>query len=134
MKKRTRGSVGSSPLLTILIRVAFVFASVAILSLIGAAVLSALNDPVKGVGIASLAALVVGGGLSGYINSRGKGNISSSVIVTVISAAIMLAVSLVLNGGGIKGGALMNLLCYALVSLFFAYIGGRRCSRARKRR
>ena len=134
MKKRIRGSGISSPLLKTLLRVLFVLVTACILSLASAAILSGLENPYGSIDAAGLATMLITGALTGFICSRVSGGIAPSVITTLISLAIMLVVALVLGGGGICGKALMNMLCYLLVSLFFAYLGSRRSQRRRKRR
>ena len=92
-------------------------------------------DPVSGVKLFALIALLVSGALGGIINGKlsGNGGFPICAAATVTASIVIMLVGVVINRG-VTSAALMNILCYILTSLFFAFFLGRKKRARRKTR
>lgn len=100
--------------------------SILLISIIFALVAEGSKDPTGNIGIFSLSALLISGAISGFVSAKIKGEkaIGFSALISLVTIFIMLMLCLIISGK-VGSGALMNYLCYMLVSVFFSFIGSR---------
>jgi len=128
MKKRKRTARSDGSFGSFLFGVLLSFGFLIILSLIAAIFLAGAKSPTKNLGAVSLAIFILGALISGFVNSKrkGDGGVLFSVIVSLTFSFILLVVSLVACGGKISGVHFMNCICYMLAASFAAFVGKRR--------
>ena len=121
--------------LILLICLAISVLSILTLSFIFAMIASMSKDPTGNLGIFSLATLLISGAISGFASAKIKkeGAIGFSALVTLVSCLIMLVLCLIIIGK-VSGGAIMNYVCYMLMSVFFAFLGSREKKHKRHKR
>lgn len=132
MKKYKKKEIGLTVLL--LIGAGISIASVAVVAFVLAVVSSLTGDPTALTGAFSLLTLVMAGAVSGFITSRvnGEGGVPVGVLSAVISTSLMLLVGLVIKGGLLPLGAILNLLVFLAVSIIFSLVGKKREKRRRR--
>ena len=135
MKRRKRTKNQLSPARAIFLRQIFSAATLFVLSIIFAVILSVMKNPIGSLKVTSLVALLASGAVSGIAIARrkGDGGVRCAIISAVIFALIIIAVSLIITGGKIGGLQFMNSLCYILVSALFALLPGRKKEKRRRR-
>ena len=134
MKKYRRGAGSKKGIGSILFGVLLSFGFLIALSLVAAIFLANSKTPGKSIGIASLAVLLLASFIPGFINSKrcAEGGFLRSVITSAAFTLLLLSLSLVAAGGKIGGGPLMNCLCYMLVSILSAFLGGKKQKRHKR--
>ena len=135
MKKHRGVKIQKSALGSLAFGVIFSFTSLFIISFVCSLVLIATENPGGSINGVSLAALLITAAVSGFAVSKykGEGGMKISLICALISAAVILAISLISSGGNISGGIFMDSLCYVLIAAFTAFLGRRREGRRRHR-
>ncbi len=103
-----------------------------LLAFIAAIILSAMQDPTANVKLISLATLLICAAISGFFISRHNRSTLSSIAVSLIFVAIMLAISIIVKKGNVSGALFMNYICYMLVAAFSAFLGKKRERRRRR--
>ena len=81
----------------------------------------------------SFAALILAGLLTGFINSKRNG-MKTAVFTALFVSLILLLIGIIITGGKIGFGAIMNYLCFFLLSVAGAYIGRKKERRHRRKR
>ena len=95
----------------------------------------ATDDPTGIMSIYSLVALLVSGAVSGFLLSRLlEGGMGASMLSSLGTVILMLAVALFISGGTLSAGAAMNYLCYLGVALLSAFLGKKRGGKPRHRK
>lgn len=133
MKKHKRKEAGLTALM--LMGAAFSLGLILAVSLILAAVSLLTDDPTSMTGALSLVALLAAGAISGFVTSRvnGGGGVLVGVLSTVITAAVMLIISLVADGGRVNLGVLVNVGAYVALSVIAAVLGKKRVGKRKRR-
>jgi putative membrane protein (TIGR04086 family) len=133
MKKHKRKEAGLTALM--LMGAAFSLGLILAVSLILAAVSLLTDDPTSMTGALSLVALLAAGAISGFVTSRvnGGGGVLVGVLSTVITAAVMLIISLVADGGRVNLGVLVNVGAYVAISVIAAVLGKKRVGKRKRR-
>lgn len=133
MKKHKRKEAGLTALM--LMGAAFSLGMILAVSLILAAVSLLTDDPTSMTGALSLVALLAAGAISGFVTSRvnGGGGVLVGVLSTVITAAVMLIISLVADGGRVNLGVLVNVGAYVAISVIASVLGKKRVGKRKRR-
>lgn len=133
MKKHKRKEAGLTALM--LMGAAFSLGLILAVSLILAAVSLLTDDPTSMTGALSLVSLLAAGAISGFVTSRvnGGGGVLVGVLSTVITAAVMLIISLVADGGRVNLGVLVNVGAYVAISVIAAVLGKKRVGKRKRR-
>ena len=133
MKKRSKFKM--TGVATVFVGVGASFGILIILTLLGAALISSLADPLSSIKTASLVLFLISGAVSGFVVAKFKseGGILLSALSSLIFSLMLIAVSLICNKGSVGGGILMNALCYFLIAALFAFFGRKRERRSRRR-
>ncbi len=102
-------------------------------SLIGAVILSRVENPTAHTGLCGMIALFVTAAASGFATSRykGDGGMLPAVLSALFVSLIMLMIGLVRGNGGLPLLSVTNLGAFMLISTIFAALGRKR---ERKRR
>lgn len=131
MKNKSNASLGIKSLIIGAFISVIVFT---LITLIFTVICYNTGNPSKNLGIFALASLILSGALSSFSLSRAKSRFGfgNAVASAIIVAAILASVSIIVSGG-IGGSLLMNVGCYVLTSLLFAFLG-RGAGAKRKRR
>ncbi len=134
MKKHNKKELNLTTLL--LIGAGVAIASVAAVSFALALISSFTKDPTALTGAFSLLALVLAGGISGFVTSRvnGEGGTLVGILSAVISTSVMMVAGLIWKGGFLPLGAILNLLVFLAVSVISSLLGKKRAKRMRHRR
>ncbi len=113
----------------------FSFVSLLVTSLVVSLVVSSLKNPIETIAIGSLVAFMASGAISGFSIAKKNCGVGFrlSLLCSGLFIAIILVSSLILEKGSLSGGALMNYLCYLMISAFFAFLGAREKRRGRRR-
>ena len=108
--------------------IVFSFATLAVLSFISSFILSNTQNPLISIKLTSLVTLLCTAAISGFAIAKYKGDLNFGISITaaVSVAALILAISLISSKGSASGGVFMNCICYALISVFFSFIGRKR--------
>ena len=130
-----RSADGNKIAKTFLICFAISVLLILIFSLISAAVVGALDDPTESVGLFSLISMLVSAAMSGFINTRikGEGGTKFSLLVGLSVVLIMLLINVIISEGRVSPGSFMNYGCYLGVCWLCAFLGRKR-DRHRKHR
>lgn len=133
MKKHIKNEKGFPALLTVgtLISLGTVGATSLVLALAS----SFTNDPTALTGALSLISLLASGVISAVINSR-KNAESGTLIATLsalVAAVIMLAAGLIMKGGLVPFGTLLNHAAFVGISALAATLTKRKPHRAKRR-
>ena len=110
-------------------------ACILLFSLIFALIAGSLDDPTGNLGIFSLCAMLISAAISGFINSRikGEGGVGFATLVALSIVLIMLLINVIACGGKISLSAFMNYVCYLGVSALASYLGDKRAVKRRHR-
>ena len=113
----------------------FSLATLAVLSFISSLILTNTKNPLSGIKVASLITILCSAAISGIAIAKYKGelNFGISIITSLSVTALMLAISLISAKGSVGGGVFMNYGCYALISLFFSFVGSRKAKTHHRR-
>lgn len=132
MKKRR--SKQRAPHTVIIFGIIFSFAILTILSFISSFILANTKNPILSIKITSLVIILLTSAISGFAIAKYKGdlNFGISIFTSLAVTVIMLAISLISAKGNV-GGTFMNCGCYALISLFFSFIGNRKAKTHHRR-
>ena len=126
--------ISESKLLFCFVGVSAFLIAMLLFGLIASAVLINLEDPTAECGKAALAVIIlcsISGGC--FIRGiRGDIGIVGALIPTVVSTAIIFAVSLICNGS-VSGRALMNCLCFLFCASFFTVVSGKKKHKRHRR-
>ena len=92
------------------------------------------KNPTSLVGILSIAVMLATGAISGFCMSRlkGDGGVLISALCSLLFILILLMIGLIIGGGHISLGSIINYLCYLAVSVLFAFFGRRKGRRHRR--
>ena len=133
-KRRFRGE-NSPTIVAMTAGVVFSAFVLAVVSFIASLLLIRMKNPTGAIRMASLASLLISGGISSFVISRtrDKNPMGMSTAVSVIFSLIILTVSLISNKGSLHGANIMNLLAYAASSFIFSLLGRKREKRRRHR-
>lgn len=132
MKKRR--SKQRAPHTVIIFGIIFSFAILTILSFISSFILANTQNPILSIKITSLVIILLTAAISGFAIAKYKGdlNFGISIFTSLAVTVIMLAISLISAKGNV-GGTFMNYGCYALISLFFSFVGSRKAKTHHRR-
>ena len=132
MKKRR--SKQRAPHTVIIFGIIFSFAILTILSFISSFILANTQNPILSIKITSLVIILLTAAISGFAIAKYKGdlNFGISIFTSLAVTVIMLAISLIFAKGNV-GGTFMNYGCYALISLFFSFVGSRKAKTHHRR-
>ena len=134
MKKRNNFKIKKSNVGTLLLGVAFSFCVLIVTSLIFSFILIGLKNPTGSIRTASLAVFLITASIAGFSVSRYKGN-GGALLSILTSAAfifILFAVTLISSRGKVSGGIFMNYICYIMISVFTAFLAGKRKKRRKR--
>lgn len=134
MKRHRTAKIKKTPFATFVLGLFFSFLSLLAISFISSLILISTENPTGSVGITSLFSLLAAGMLSGFVISKrnGEDGIKAALLSALAFVALMFAISLVSSKGKIDGAVLMNGLCYILISLPAALLGGKQKKRRRR--
>ena len=109
-------------------------ASVALISFVTAIASSFTKDPTSLTGAMSLISLLLAGVISAVISSRQNedAGVLIATLSAVISAILMLAVGLIMKGGLVPFGTLINHTAFVGISALTAALAKRRPKRRRR--
>ena len=132
MKKRR--SKQRAPHTVIIFGIIFSFAILTILSFISSFILANTQNPILSIKITSLVIILLTAAISGFAIAKYKGdlNFGISIFTSLAVTVIMLTISLISAKGNV-GGTFMNYGCYALISLFFSFVGSRKAKTHHRR-
>ena len=133
VKRRTQSDgKGKIYLIGVLLSIALLV----ITSFILAIALASMKDPSSMVGIMSLSGMLISGAVSGFTTCRikGDGGFGIAVLSALTVTMIIMLLGIILGGGRLSGGTLMNCGCYMGVSSFAGFIGKRRPGHKRRKR
>ena len=101
--------------------------SLVITALIAALVCYLSNDPMAISDVASLAALLLGGGIAGFITPRitEDGAILPAALSALLLPLLMLLIGILTSGGNLSPRIPLNLLCYFGVSVISSLLSKR---------
>ncbi len=135
MKKRERkiGSYGNGKnlLLTSIIQPILFL----IFTLIFSLIIYNGNDPTSNTALYSVVSLFCAGGVGAFIITKfgGEKGAYYAIFATIFSSLLILIISLISNGK-ISLGTFMNILCFALISLLFVFLGKYKHTNSHKRK
>ena len=133
MKKRKSKERGLITLILISAAVGLgvIFATAFALALIS----SFTKDPTALTAGLSLAALLIGGAISGFGISRanGEGGALVGVSASVLTSAVLVVIGLIMGAGRLKLTVFINLVAYLAVAVFCSILGKKRIKRRRRR-
>ena len=134
MKRHRTAKIKKTPFVAFVLGLFFSFLSLLAISFISSLILISTENPTGSVGITSLFSLLAAGMLSGFVISKrnGEDGIKAALLSALAFVALMFAISLVSSKGKIDGAVLMNGLCYILISLPAALLGGKQKKRRRR--
>lgn len=91
------------------------------------------SDPTSLTEVLSLVALLLGGAVSAFINSRLKseGGFLISLFAALAFVLVLLLIGLIMSGGTLPFKCIANYLCYMGVSALTGFLGSRKRSRRR---
>ncbi|MBO7304062.1 MAG: hypothetical protein J6V09_02440 [Clostridia bacterium] len=100
-----------------------------------ALVLTFMDIPIKHVSLTAMIALILSGALSAPIilHTAKEGGRVRVLICATITSLIIIASSLIASGGKVSGRIFMNIACYIMISVFFAFIKLNGARRKRRR-
>lgn len=103
------------------------------MAFVAALISSKLEDPSSSVGIASLAAFLLSGAISGFITARMRtdGSIRLPMLSAILFLLILFSVGMGIKRGALPSIIMINLGCYALIFWLFALLGRRKRRRRR---
>ena len=132
---KRRRSKQRAPHTVIIFGIIFSFAILKILSFISSFILANTQNPILSIKITSLVIILLTAAISGFAIAKYKGdlNFGISIFTSLAVTVIMLAISLISAKGNVGGATVMNYVCYALVSLFFSFIGNRKAKTHHRR-
>lgn len=132
MKKRKFKKSGSKSLF---FGALFALASFLISLTVFSIILSLLKNPISLLGIFGIAAYLSSGAISGFVNSKlkGEGGILFAILSSLIVSGVFLAIGIIASGGKSAPALLMNVLCYLLVSALFAKLASLKKKKFRRR-
>ena len=132
MKKQKRlGAIGAY-LLILFIGAAIIPA----LALIAALITVSLSDPTGATGAAALAALLLGGALTGLVAPvlRPIGWLSFSLSSSVTLGALYIVLTVTLSDGARVGGAMLSAVTYVVIFMLASVLSARAKGKRRRRR
>ena len=131
---KRRRSKQRAPHTVIIFGIIFSFAILTILSFISSFILANTQNPILSIKITSLVIILLTAAISGFAIAKYKGdlNFGISIFTSLAVTVIMLAISLISAKGNV-GGTFMNYGCYALISLFFSFVGSRKAKTHHRR-
>ncbi len=132
MKKKRFGSKSgmAHPLLySVGVHIISVFA----FALTASVILIGMRTPIKLVSAAALASLLLGGALGGALTARHSTSygVRTSAISAFAVSVLMLAAAPIVGGGRIGAKVFMNIACFVLVSVFFAFLSKKKRKKRR---
>lgn len=134
MKKRkspqSKSSGITSLLLGILVNIVTLVATVFIFSLIA----YATGDPLRVEKALSLAALLTGGAVSGFIVAKKSEKAYTPALSLSASALLLLLLGITVSGGAPKIGSIINLALYVAIGAVSSKLGGLHFGKKRFRR
>ena len=103
--------------------------------IVGAAIISGTNDPIRGIGPGSVAVLYLCALVSGFTISKYKGEcgVLTALLSSLFFSLTLLIIGLLSSGGALVPLTAVNCPVYVIISLLGAYFARRRTSRRRKR-
>ncbi len=109
--------------------------TILLLSMVGAAIAAALDDPTGNLGLISLAVMLISAAVSGVFSTRmkGEGGLPFSALVALTVVLIMLLINVIVCAGKVSLGAFMNYLCYLGVAVMAAFLGKKRDKHRRRK-
>ena len=133
MKRHTRKEFSFPALL--LMGSGFALATVLAVAMLLAVVAYLSNDPTSLTAAFALLTLVLAGAVSGFVTSRvnGDGGALIGILSALICTAIIAVVGLIVKGGLIPLGAILNLAVYAVTSVAAATLAKRKKTARRRR-
>ncbi len=103
----------------------------ALCSLLGSFVISAMDDPTANISVGAFSALLISAAVSGFGIARLAGKKPRlSVFAHICASAILLIFGIVFGGGM---GGFMNALCYMGIASLSALLGGRSGGRTKRK-
>ena len=107
-----------------------------LLSFIVAIIAASVKNPTSMIGILALFALTVSGAISGFVTSKikGEGGFGIAALAALTVTMLIMLLGIILCGGKLSGGTLMNCACYMGISSFSGFIAKNRPKKRRKRR
>ena len=133
MKKHKRKELGLTSLM--LLGAAFALVVLILVSFVLSIISNMTKDPTSLIGAFSLIALIVSGGISGFVTSKvnNDGGVLVAILSSVISAFTILAIGLIWKGGAMKLSVPLNLGVFVAVSVIAALLGKKRPKQNRHR-
>lgn len=126
-----RGEI--SGIYALLIGVGICAAAVLVISFVMTLISLTTSDPTALTEVMSLVALLLGGAVSAFINSKVKseGGLVISLLSALTFVLLLLLIGLIMSGGALPFKCIANYLCYMGVSALTGFLGSRK--RARRR-
>ena len=131
----TRGSAPKSGARALVFGIIFSVVLFLATSLIGAVILSRIENPTAHTGLCGMIALFVTAAASGFATSRykGEGGMLPAVLSSLFVVLVMLMIGLIRGGGGLPLVSVINLGAFMVISTLFAALG-RKKERKRHRK
>ena len=128
MKRRLKTGFIKTPLGSLLFGILFSFAVLLALSSLIGGILSALENPTKSIGTASMISFLLSSAVSSFAISKIKSESGSlySFLTSLLFIFVIFIISFILSDGKISLQTLMNCLCYLLISVAFSFLGKRK--------
>ena len=133
MKKRKRKELSLTVLM--LLGAGFALISIVMIAFVLAVIAYFTKDPTSLTGVFSLVALLLAGGVSGFITSKanGEGGALVGILSSVISASLVLAIGLICKSGKLTLGVFLNVIAFICISALFSILGKKRAKRKHRR-
>ena len=124
--RREKTSVARSVLIFIITEACII----PLFSFFSAIILSTLSDPLRAVGFASVAVIILCGAIGGFVISRlNRDNATLPVVIGALStSAILLLIGLAVAGGSVGGMLLLNIAIFIICAMLAS------CKRRKHRR
>ncbi len=120
---------------SIAISLAVTLLTILLFSLAAALILMYTEYPIGTVGKASLAVIVISGGVCGFLNARlfRERGARTAIIPAAAVGALMAILTVAVGGSASTGRALMNCGCFIAVNALFALLGIKKAKRRLRR-
>ncbi len=133
MKRKPKLKEMSAPI-RIALGVLIMALTMLILSFIGALIVNSTDNPLGYVSVGALAALLVSGVISAFIVSRllSGDNSLITLLCSLVFSLILIAIALILSGGGATLRAILSSACYVAISLLTSRLAKKKGGRSRR--
>lgn len=108
----------------IILGILFSCVSYLAVSFIAAIIIKSTQNPGAHVGMTSLIALLISGGVSGAVNSiyKGEGGVACATLSSLIFSLILFACGMTVNGGKVPFVTVISIACFTVMATVFAFL------------